>query len=83
MLKNYLIIALRNLQKHKTISLINLSGLTLGIVCALSIFLWTKRELSFDRFHYQYPAIYRLAYNENYMVKTFSGHIVGQHGLRI
>ncbi len=39
MLKNYLKIALRNLQKHKGYTAINVAGLSLGIAAATLIFL--------------------------------------------
>jgi putative ABC transport system permease protein len=60
MLKNYLTIALRNLQRHKVFSFINVFGLATGIACCLLIFLFIQDELSFDRFHEKADRIYRL-----------------------
>ncbi len=60
MLKNYFTIALRNLRKHKSFSAINIAGLTLGISCALVIFMIVSIELSFDTFHSQADQIYRV-----------------------
>ena len=51
MLKNYLKIALRNIQKHKTYSTINMIGLAVGMACCLLIFFWVQDEFVFDRFH--------------------------------
>ncbi|TAG19593.1 MAG: FtsX-like permease family protein [Cytophagia bacterium] len=51
MFKNYLKIALRNLIKNKAFSFINITGLSIGLACCVLIFLYTKDELSFDRFH--------------------------------
>ena len=51
MLKNYLKIALRNLQKHKGYTAINVAGLSLGIAAATLIFLFARHELTYDRFH--------------------------------
>jgi len=51
MVLNYLKIVLRNIRKHKSYSLINITGLAAGLACAILIFLWTQNELSFDRFH--------------------------------
>ncbi len=51
MFKNYLKIALRNIQRHKTFSFINIFGLAVGMACCLLIFLWVQDEFRFDRFH--------------------------------
>jgi predicted permease len=60
MLKNYLKIALRNLRRHKGFSFINLSGLALGMACALLISFWVRDELSYDRFHENADDLYRV-----------------------
>jgi putative ABC transport system permease protein len=60
MLGNYLKITLRNMKKYKVYSLINISGLAVGIACTIFIFLWVKDELSFDRFHENADRIYRV-----------------------
>lgn len=51
MVKNYFKIAWRNLWKNKAFSLINISGLALGLTCSILIFLWVKDEYSIDAFH--------------------------------
>ncbi|HEX4852290.1 MAG TPA: ABC transporter permease, partial [Puia sp.] len=51
MLKNYLKIAWRSLQKNKLYSIVNIGGLTAGITCCLLICLYLMNELSYDRFH--------------------------------
>jgi putative ABC transport system permease protein len=60
MLGNYLKITLRNMKRYKVYSLINISGLAVGIACTIFIFLWVKDELSFDRFHENADRIYRV-----------------------
>ncbi|MDH5705418.1 MAG: ABC transporter permease [Candidatus Aminicenantes bacterium] len=60
MFKNYLIIALRNLKKHRGFSFINIAGLAIGIACCLLILLLIREEISFDRFHEQKDQIYRV-----------------------
>lgn len=60
MFKNYLKIAYRNIIKHKGYTLINISGLTIGIACCLLILLYVKDELSFDTFHSKADRIYRV-----------------------
>ena len=61
MLKNYLTIALRYFVRHKVFTLINITGLTLGITCSLLIVLYIQDELSYDRFHADASRIYRIA----------------------
>src|SRR5262245_16548732 len=59
MLKNYLQIALRNILKHKSYSVVNIAGLAVGIACCLLILLYVQDELSYDRFHQNAAQIYR------------------------
>ena len=63
MLKNYLKITLRSLQKHKGYAMINVAGLSLGIAAATLIFLFARNELTYDRFHADADDIY-LVYKE-------------------
>jgi putative ABC transport system permease protein len=51
MIKNYFKIAWRNLARNKTLSFINIFGLSAGITFALLIGLWIQYETSFDTFH--------------------------------
>lgn len=60
MIRNYLTIALRNLQNNKMFSAINVAGLTLGIGAALLLFQYAAFELSYDRFHERADDIYRV-----------------------
>jgi putative ABC transport system permease protein len=60
MLKNYLIITLRNIKKHKGYSFINITGLAVGMTCCMLIWLFVRDELSFDRYHTNANRIYRL-----------------------
>ncbi|WPP53284.1 ABC transporter permease [Catalinimonas niigatensis] len=63
MLKNYFNIALRNFRKHKTFTLINLLGLSVGMACSLLIFLWIDDELQFNRFHTYSEQIFKIMQN--------------------
>ena len=60
MIKNYLKIALRNLQKNKAFSAINIVGLALGLACSLLIFLWVNDELSIDNFNANTAQLYNI-----------------------
>jgi putative ABC transport system permease protein len=61
MLKNYIKIALRNLRRNKLYSLLNITGLAIGITCCVLIMLYVQDELSFDRFHEKAERIYRVS----------------------
>lgn len=50
MFKNYIKIALRNLLKNKVYSLINISGLAIGMTATIMIGLWINDELSFNNY---------------------------------
>ncbi|MBN9382107.1 MAG: ABC transporter permease [Chitinophagaceae bacterium] len=60
MLKNYLLIAWRNLKTNKVFSFINISGLAIGLATCLLILLYVKDELSFDRYNEKADRIYRV-----------------------
>ena len=60
MIKNYLKIAWRNMQKHGVFSFINITGLAIGMACCIMILLWVRDELSFDTFHTNRENIYRV-----------------------
>ena len=60
MIRNYFIIAFRNIRKNLSFSLLNLFGLTLGIISCLIIFLIVKNELTYDNFHKKADRIYRV-----------------------
>ncbi len=65
MFKNYFQIAWRNLVKSKTSSIINISGLAVGISVALLIGLWIWDEVSFDRDNKNYNRIAEVMQNQN------------------
>lgn len=60
MLRNYLITAFRNLFRQRGSTLINISGLTLGITCSLVLFLLVRHLSSFDNYHAKRDRIYRV-----------------------
>ena len=73
MLKNYFKTAWRNLLHNKTFSLINISGLALGMTCSLLIMLWIKEEVQMDKFHQNNKRLYRVMENQFYSgdISTF------------
>jgi putative ABC transport system permease protein len=60
MYKSYIKIAFRYITHKKNHALLNILGLSIGIVGALFIVLWLRDELSYDRFHVNSERIYRV-----------------------
>jgi putative ABC transport system permease protein len=60
MLKNYLLVAWRNLLRNPTLSLINLVGLSISVAFSALLFFHIRYEQSFDRFHANGGRLYRL-----------------------
>jgi len=64
-------IAFRNIVRNKEFTLLNLTGLSIGIMSFLFIFLWIQDELSYDNFHHNKDSIYRIAWhNETPQTRT-------------
>ena len=60
MIRHYIKIAWRNLVRQKTLALINILGLSIGLACFSLFLLYTVNEFSYDRFHAKASRIYRL-----------------------
>ena len=65
MFRSFLIISFRNLIRQKGFSIINLSGLTLGLTVGFTILLYVFNELSYDNFHENPEQIFRVAISGN------------------
>ncbi len=65
MLKNYFKIAFRSLLKNKLYSVINLSGLAIGLAVCLIIGLFVNYESSYDRFHTDADQLYRIYWHSS------------------
>lgn len=63
MLRNFFVIAFRNLRKNGFYSLINICGLAIGITCSILIVLWVADETSFDKFHPKADRLYQVWVN--------------------
>src|SRR4029079_14132575 len=50
MLRNYLLLALRNMRKNKLHTFINIGGMTVAFACGVFIILQIYRHLTFDDF---------------------------------
>jgi putative ABC transport system permease protein len=60
MLKNLLLVALRNFKRDKWYSLLNILGLMIGITFGLLLIFYIKDELSYDRYNEKLDRIYRI-----------------------
>lgn len=60
MLKNYIKIAWRNLKKNKVFSIINITGLAIGLTCFIFITAFVINELSYDKYPIDAANIYRV-----------------------
>jgi len=73
MIKNLLLIALRNLRKDKWYSLINVLGLTIGTTFSLFLIFYITDELSYDRYQKNAERIYRIILIYTREIKILTG----------
>ena len=69
--RSYLTVTFRNIRRQKMYSLINISGLAIGLASCLLLLLWVRDELSFDRFHTHADSLYRVVIrsdNTDYLI---------------
>lgn len=60
MLRNYITIALRNILRDRTSTLVKITSLSVGMICFSIISLFVYHELSYDRFHNEPSQVYRV-----------------------
>ncbi|MEO9869853.1 ABC transporter permease [Ekhidna sp.] len=72
MFRNYFKVTYRNFIKQKVYSMLNISGLAIGLACAILIFIYISDELSYDKFHSKSDRIYRV-------LEKFESEGVGEH----
>ncbi|MTI40161.1 ABC transporter permease [Fulvivirga lutimaris] len=65
MIRNYLITTLRNLVRNKVNTFINVVGLSMGIACALVLFLLAQYAKSYNAFEANYDRVYRIVHSSN------------------
>ena len=73
MWRNFYNVALRNIGKNRIYSLINISGLAIGLASAILIILFIAKEISFDRFHEKSDRIFRAYVDGNIGDQKFRG----------
>jgi len=62
MFRNYLKATIRNFQKNKILSVINLGGLSIGIAAVLLIGMYIYTETGYDNFHQNKSSLYRAGF---------------------
>jgi putative ABC transport system permease protein len=67
MYKYYLKTAVRYLSRFKSVSIINITGLTIGITVCILLLLYIRDELSFDNFHEDSDSVYRIVREDPYI----------------
>ena len=77
MIKNYLKLAVRSLLKNKFYSLLNITGLAIGIAACLLIVLYVTDELSYDRYYEKADRIYRITADGALNGNAFDIAVVG------
>ncbi len=70
MLRNYILVLVRNMRKHWSYTLINIIGLATGIACFVLIALFVRDELTFDKFHEKGDRVFRMLSNVKNMEGT-------------
>src|SRR4030095_877266 len=71
MIKNYLLIALRNFWRTRVFSMINIAGLAIGISASLVIYLIVHHEFSYEKFQKDADHIYRVVTNMHFPEQDF------------
>ncbi len=66
MVRNFFSITLRNISKNKGFTLINITGMAVGLAASLLILLWVQDELSFEKFNHNADTIYRIEEDQFY-----------------
>ena len=66
MIKNYLLIAGRNLMKRKVYSFINIFGVAIGVAVCLVILKYVDFELRYDKYHKRHEKISAVLYEPSH-----------------
>lgn len=83
MYRNYIKIAFRNMLKSKAYSLINVSGLAIGMAATILILLFVQDELSYDKYFENSDRIFRISrawYNDDGEVSLHLGEVAPPFG---
>ncbi len=70
MIRNFFLIAWRNIRKNKLFSLINIAGLGIGMACTIMILLWVQYERSWNKTQKNYDQVY-----QGFSTRNFNGEL--------
>ncbi len=59
-------------KNHKSASILNITGLSLGMAAAIFILLWVQNELNFDNYHSNADRIYLVTVKQKNATRKFS-----------
>jgi putative ABC transport system permease protein len=65
MIQHFLKVALRNIWKYKTFSLLNVTGLAIGMAGTMMLLLWIQNQVSIDQFHAKKEKLFKIYANQN------------------
>lgn len=71
MIQNFLRITLRNIARHKVFTLINVTGLAVGLAASLLIVLWIQDELAFEKFNEKAENLFRVEEDQFYSGRRY------------
>lgn len=74
MIKHNFKISYRQMLRNKAYSIINVSGLAIGLVVAMLIGLWVQDELAFNKSHSNYESTYQLLRHEKEDGETYTNN---------
>lgn len=60
MIKNYVLVLIRNFKRNTIYAAINILGLAIGLACCIDIGFYIHHEMNFDRLHQNGDRIYRI-----------------------
>lgn len=65
MFRHHILITYRSFLCNKSTFLINLIGLSTGLACVITIYLWVNSEIEVDKFHLNNDRLYQVMFNLN------------------
>ncbi len=74
MIKNYIIIAFRNIVRFKLHSVINIGGLAFGVSIFTLIMIYVVSELTYDKYHANYAKIYQVSVFDELITTAHLGY---------
>jgi putative ABC transport system permease protein len=81
MISKNLITFLRDMKKYPKLHIVNIAGLSVGILTFMFVFVFSAKELSTDRFHNGYGNIFRITYSHPSATSTLSSTFFPMGGL--